>query len=358
MELPLYSPFTPGNIATAHPGLIFDKYPCLWEKDNRGNWSLPDGAKKTFYEQVFGVYRPNNLITSLNNALSRHRHLVKEVLNGEALEMKTDWRFVSGMGSGHPYETGFIWHRTLAVPYLPGSSVKGMIRAWAEQWQETDEVWKQTAHLFGKKEKNDQESPGSLIIFDALPTAVPALELDILNPHYKDYYEDPVKTPPADYLNPVPVFFITVAAGQRFLFSLAPRPGAHETSNAAAKDVKRGAELLEDALSTIGAGGKTAVGYGTMSSMKSVEDANNEKAIQWVYDTIAKLKDTSKLNDEDAKNLWKNPVAEEWESWKPPEMGMKQTALQEIKKKWQEFGFDWIHPTGKSAMNARRKFGN
>ena len=39
-------------------------------------------------------------------------------------------RFVTGLGRSHPVENGFAWRPTLGTPYLPGSSVKGMARAW------------------------------------------------------------------------------------------------------------------------------------------------------------------------------------------------------------------------------------
>ncbi|MGH8608167.1 MAG: type III-B CRISPR module RAMP protein Cmr6 [Gammaproteobacteria bacterium] len=80
-----------------------------------------------------------------------------------------------------------------------------------------------------------------------------------MNPHYSDYYEG--KEPPADYLSPKPVFFLTVKSKQPFLFSLAPRPG----SGAGKSEVEEGINLLIEALNTLGAGGKTAVGYGRMT---------------------------------------------------------------------------------------------
>ena len=40
--------------------------------------------------------------------------------------------FVTGMGNPHPLESGFTWHPTLGMPYLPGSAVKGLVRAAVE----------------------------------------------------------------------------------------------------------------------------------------------------------------------------------------------------------------------------------
>jgi len=45
-------------------------------------------------------------------------------LGGEPLLIRTAWRFVSGLGRSRPVENGFVWHHTLGVPYLPGSSIR------------------------------------------------------------------------------------------------------------------------------------------------------------------------------------------------------------------------------------------
>lgn len=262
--LPLYNEFQLKK-SEANPGLLFDKFPAGWA--HRWHAKLPDGAKENFFNKFTGM-NYCHLKKDLQSYLERQEQLVCQLCGSDTsplLYLKTDWRFISGLGSGHPYETGFIWHRTLGVPYLPGSSVKGMIRAWAEQWCNKEECDMDTVRrLFGSESLKDEPGSGkagSLIIFDALPIRPPKLELDILNPHYQPYYESNGAKPPADYYNPVPVFFLTVAPDQSFRFCLAPRQGV-QTEDAAV-DVTRGYELLEEALKILGAGGKTAVGYGS-----------------------------------------------------------------------------------------------
>ncbi|GAB4407935.1 MAG: hypothetical protein OHK0053_34610 [Microscillaceae bacterium] len=90
-----------------------------------------------------------------------------------------------------------------------------------------------------------------------------------MNPHYQPYYsESPnnAKTPPADYHNPVPVFFLTVK-DCKFQFLLGLR-SEFEDSKDKMFDVKIGekniSEWLNDALTNHGIGAKTAVGYGYM----------------------------------------------------------------------------------------------
>lgn len=261
------------NADTAHAGLLFDKFPDGWNPDENyqpkhkdRNGKLIDD-KKTFFDFICTKYKPiteTHLKNNLDSALIRQRDLVNH-LQGKSLIVTTDWRFISGLGTAHPYETGFIWHRTLSVPYLPGSSVKGLIRAWAEQWGGLSDQ-EEVTRLFGTEK--EEAHCGALIIFDALPSQPPKLEIDILNPHYSEYYQNPAK-PPADYLSPIPVFFLTVAPGYDFEFFLAARKDPK--SEQAKQDLATGLRLLQEALETLGAGGKTAVGYGVFKESKTAQ---------------------------------------------------------------------------------------
>ncbi len=289
-----------------HPGLIFDKYIDTWSITQRGICSVQPpvsqgqpspktraGSKRVFYDEQVGR-NINHLATGLTTAIERQKLLVG-TLQGDSLELMTDWRFVSGLGTGHPFEAGFIWHRTLGVPYIPGSSVKGLLRAWAKpeseggwggvQW--SDDV----KALFGDTK---DMGAGRLIVFDALPTAPPKLEVDIMNPHYGDYYSGKTDAnhnpiPPADYLSPNPIFFLAVAAGQEFRFHLAARPGAYRSSEEESRkrDLALGMKLLEEALTTIGAGGKTAVGYGVFRGAGTQQSMGLESNVsEWKDATL------------------------------------------------------------------------
>ncbi|MBI3635415.1 MAG: type III-B CRISPR module RAMP protein Cmr6 [Candidatus Rokubacteria bacterium] len=236
--------------------MLFDKFVSGWSPE--WNAPVPDDAKRDFYRAAAGRSR-GHLAEGLTSALNRRRRLVG-TLDGKTLPVATDWRLVSGLGTGHPFETGFIWHRTLGVPYLPGSSVKGVVRAWAQDWTEDRNKEETVRRLFGPEdaEARVEAHAGSLIVFDALPVSPPLLEVYVMNPHYAPYYMR--AEPPADYHSPTPIFFLTVAPGQWFEFAVARRPGA------SGNDVETGIALLHDALSTIGVGGKTAVGYGVFTN--------------------------------------------------------------------------------------------
>lgn len=277
--LPLYDKLKHGDATSrkmedsAHTGLLFDKFCDHWSGPEK-SWKPEKPQKKDkavkqkFLDDIVNQLKNNDVPDKLLLQYHLRRGVLLAALNGNSYPFKTSWRFVSGLGMGHVLETGFVWHRTLGVPYLPGSSVKGLIRAWADPKPDKDgkplgygdpKKWEeQYKQLFGDSK---DMGAGSLIVFDAIPESKPNLEVDIMNPHYGDYYSEKIingqPVPPADYLSPNPIFFLTVASDVPFKFALAPRPGIGNS-----KDLTNGCNLLKEALDNIGIGAKTAVGYG------------------------------------------------------------------------------------------------
>ncbi|MFB6261841.1 MAG: type III-B CRISPR module RAMP protein Cmr6 [Thiohalorhabdaceae bacterium] len=133
----------------------------------------------------------------------------------------------------------------------------------------------------GAAESAPEEGAGDLIFFEALPVKPPRLQTDIMTPHMGKWYEagGQVKNPwdekeaervPGDWHAPVPIPFLTVEQAT-FQVAVAPRP----RSEAGAGDVEAALDKLAEALAWLGAGGKTAVGYGHM-----VPDPQQRDAIQ------------------------------------------------------------------------------
>ncbi len=262
----------------ANTGLLFDKFCDHWSGQTKWKEQIYPRKKQDIPEKIRNTptwdanpktWFLKSIISHCNNHpktgdILRSYHLRRAALiaalSGEVCTFKTSWRFVSGLGMGHVFETGFVWHRIIGVPYLPASSVKGVIRAWVdpEKGWGNGEGWNEFKRLFGDEKDT---GAGSLIVFDAIPVTKPTLELDIMNPHYGDYYSKKIvkgqAVAPADYLSPNPIFFITVAPDVPFNFALAPRPGSGTQ-----EDLTMGFDLLKEALTNLGAGAKTAVGYG------------------------------------------------------------------------------------------------
>lgn len=194
-----------------------------------------------------------------------------DAAGGCAHSYRSESAFVSGLGIESPLENGLALHWTLGVPYLPGAGVKGMVRAWARGWADPPAPPADIARIFGPEiGPGAAASVGSVIFLDALPENGVRIEKDVMTPHYQDYYQG--RAAPGDWLNPNPIVFYVVPRGTTFSFPLVPRwrpaPGGGTLADrhqAARDDLARACRWLEDALAMLGAGAKTAAGYGRFS---------------------------------------------------------------------------------------------
>ncbi len=236
-------------------------------------------------------------------------------------EAKPVWRFVVGLGAAHVLETDITLHRIFGLPIIPASGLKGAARAYAlfkladelglpvlspseakeekltplqklesiatvfaleddeQKWQEALDELLQDERLSSDatvrrldlatlKEKllpfvkvfGTTKQVGKIVFLDAVPLETPKFELDIMNPHFPQYYDkrggDQNKpVPPADWDSPRPVFFLTVNKTP-YSFAIAAR-----TSDA--NDLLPTAEKwLKGALKELGVGAKTSADYG------------------------------------------------------------------------------------------------
>ena len=232
---------------SANVGLLFDRAPDHWQT------SFDGASEKTpFLAKVRQQAAKRSAHGLLGDLLQRRGRMIR-ALAGREVTVSTTWRLASGLGMNHVLENGFVWDRNLGVPYLPGSSVKGMMRAWAEQWD--TEHWGQYKALFGD---TDELGAGQIIVHDAFPIwdRAPLLDLDVMSIHARTYYKDPSQAP-VDNENPIVVTFLAVSANTMFTFGLSPRLGVHPPP-----DLDAAESLLRTALQTLGIGSKTAVGYG------------------------------------------------------------------------------------------------
>lgn len=287
--LPLYlNDFVPGfRPPNSHTGLWYEKFCNVWSQQD-GVWTL--GTDKSRW--IEGVIGETGDQAGIRELVERMKSMVLRG-SGMLLYTKTEGRFVTGLGRSHPVENGFAWHPTLGTAYLPGSSVKGLVRSWAERWEEAVDE-KDVHRIFGYQDSSTA-SVGSVIFYDAIPLAPIQLEADVMTPHYGPYYQD--GKAPVDWHAPVPIPFLTVAANQPFLFSLAPRRlGKHE------EDVETVMDWLQKALEWIGAGAKTAVGYGRFV-------VDKKKQNEWKQ----ALEDQKREQERQAKLAEMTPVEREME---------------------------------------------
>lgn len=261
-----------------HFGLRFEKlihfrgYEAKLQVDSRSKINNPE----TFnFRQHYGRF--------LSNLKTKQSRLASEMFTDRAVfGLKLGERMAMGMGEAHVYENGLRLHHTYGLPYIPGSSLKGAARAMllgncfgldaeAEKEALTNPCF---LALFGGENSRQgaKSESGQVAFLDAFPISLPAIEVEVLNAHYGEYYGE--AKAPADWLKVNPVFFASLAAGIQFRFHLGSQrqvqldtlEGWERIAPGAAWQEKTlaalGAYWLKEALTSAGIGAKTALSYG------------------------------------------------------------------------------------------------
>lgn len=125
------------------------------------------------------------------------------------------------------------------------------------------------AHLF-RVAFGNQGGAGACIFYDAVLSGLPDGQLfvvDVMTPHYPDYYSSEGATPPSDDQLPKPIQFLAVAHGTRFGFAFRIN---HTRVNADSADTLRDrvTHWFQRGLRELGAGAKTHAGYGLFRILK------------------------------------------------------------------------------------------
>jgi CRISPR-associated protein Cmr6 len=292
-------------------------------KDSDAIDKLGEKSKRLFQNTIKLIER----IHFQQSDLLKHQHfLSKRNKNIKIFEFTANLAspFISGLGSGHPTETGMVLDRNTGLPYIPASSIKGVMRLahclnlydkykarnnidgsagveankWlvrgkldskgkflkSENYNEGD-VWvindneQSIVKYFGISEKDSVQIRGQLVFLDAFPYNVPEIKTDIMSPHYKTYYTGPEEKNEKNFKGPietdatVPIKFLTVAPGTEFVFRCFVSPLATQESQVETswgeEDEKAIEAMFERALTKIGIGGKTSIGYGHFNNFRN-----------------------------------------------------------------------------------------
>lgn len=235
----------------SNPGLLFDRLcPVVGDGDRKDAGE----AKRQALDRVRGCLPDGELLDAFRN---RWR-CVAAALGAVPFEASTASRLVVGLGRKGPLEVGFTFHRLYGFPIIPGSALKGLARAAALLERDGDPLDRELVVVFGREpdpRMGHGGCAGRAIFLDAIPAGPLGLELDIMNPHYPDYYRDK-REAPTDWQNPNPVYFLAAGPGTPLLFAVGWRGDADRAVQA------RAVEWLRGGLGDLGVGAKTTSGYG------------------------------------------------------------------------------------------------
>lgn len=328
-------------------GLILDKF-APWSDDGRGSWDLVMRSTvrrqgKNQIQTLAGGEAKGLWLSTSRRALDGESPSLFEVprtdidlmrakqeqwldmvkaSDGSAITMTTAERLVAGLGASHVLETALTLDRNTGLPYLPGSTVKGLARAWGliEIGAQLGITLDDEVSVRGEQKKlfnvvaetliseptetllptlqrlrpvnEDAETyvqwfrfifgwqgeTGAICFADAIYAgeSAPRYAADVMTPHYVNYYTENGGKPPAEDDNPNPVSFITVDKGNVFAFGLIPRLSAYmifteeDRQNNLTMALNVTTDWLVNGLARMGVGSKTAAGYGFFAQ-KSVE---------------------------------------------------------------------------------------
>lgn len=238
-----------GTRVRSNPGLLFQRFvPDLSAAYPR------EAARRAALEEVCNCRVDPDLLAAHRKRWRR----TAEALGAVVFEGRTEWRLVVGLGRKGQLEVGFIFHQPYGFPMIPGSALKGLAASCATLLDGRDPTDSEVVAVFGKAAQEEMDGvAGGALFLDAIPAGQAQLEIDIINPHFPDYYRQGSSlVPPTDWQNPEPVPFLAVAPGTRFLFAVGWR-GKPDTDR-----LGRAVAWLKRGLRELGVGAKTSAGYG------------------------------------------------------------------------------------------------
>jgi len=227
--------------------------------------------------------------------------------SGKEFFMRLEGRLALHLAGGILENSGMCIHPHFNCPYLPGSGVKGVARhaAWL-RWNENKRLEDalRVAWIFGfptcdssldqflaKQKPEWFGKDGKYATFAGTVSFLPSFPVegnfeaivDIVTCHHPKYYSGK-KDHPTDDESPNPQFFPVIEKGSLFRFIIIPLRTLPKELDLDIKNLMEHAvQFLKDGFSLLGAGAKTAAGYGWFAEDQAAAeraDAERQKAEQ------------------------------------------------------------------------------
>lgn len=317
---------------SAHPGLLIQRgYPCYDQETEEGRDAKTKHIRKICDIPASGFY---------HNAFTRWRAATSDALRFRQLELALASRLFIGLTGGGMLETGCAISHSYGVPYIPGSSLKGVVRGHVTQSPFGKRHPEVLSELFGANADPEGPHPsglcGLVAFHDALwvpGSADTPLVEEVVTTHHLDYYGQEGKVPASDFDSPIPNAQIAVRGS--FLFVLEGPLAWLDLAES----------MLCAALARQGIGAKTRTGYGLFDPEPR---RPARPTCPWVDENIGRL--AAKNNAQASEVLRGKGLAEAWAQIQDP--AMREEALADIRDRWEAEGW-WDSPPGRSAKRAK-----
>jgi len=288
--VPSYVSNGAGNFANCPPGHRFNLYFPLWRE---GDWQLDKNGKLAALRQCTQLGSAAEPLHALRQRQQAQIQALPEAVCF-VMEARSTAPFATGLGLEHPVENGFAFLSPYGLPYLAGSGVKGVLRSAARELAAMgdEDIYQAVIKtLFGHEEDRNARR-GALTCWDVFPAPGKDRELltvEIMTPHFTDYFQN--KGTPHDAGKPNPIPFLAVAAGSEFRFVVTCEPALLNEFVSFDRWQLLLTKIMAHAFDWLGFGAKTSVGYGAMeedpvaktqreNELKAVQEAEHQKTEQ------------------------------------------------------------------------------
>lgn len=294
------------KVRPEHVGVWLDR--CYFSEDEKRKDADSKPARRELYQQAIDALRSGQpAVEAYKMFFERWQRDIRQAgLTQRQLVIEAKTRVLLSPASNASVTDGSVLlHHTYGVPYLPGSGLKGLARAWVrrtvdlaergERRSRVGDAWQTMRSdardqeivraLFGyipREGEREAQSQGAVVEFlDALwVPEVPTeskdwspLALDVVTPHQSLYYTG--GGDPGDTNEPLPTHRLSAAPGARFLVTLecvAMRRADDSRENGGAWVDYVLDHALVPALESMGFGAWASAGYGRFAVLK--ETAN------------------------------------------------------------------------------------
>jgi len=282
----------------ANPGLLLDRLVPAGDFDQKG----------TQYPHLDRVVKSMANAESQTEEMLADWDLMVHAVGGEkcAWSQTTVWHMALHLSRAIALENASLClHPVYGFPFIPGTGLKGLARSSAQLCDGRNDRDRDLLRIFGKL-----GGTGSVVFLDAWPAEWPEIKVDIVNNHHKDYYSSKGETPPGDWESPNPVYFLVVAPGVKFKFAVVAT-----TPRTSDDDLDMARDWLQSGLQDLGAGAKTAAGYGYFSAPEDAaiqEPPPSDMPAEltdyhaWLMDWLAKNPTMQNIGDPKS-NIMKQP---------------------------------------------------
>ena len=324
-----------GSADSAHAGLLIQR--GLVEHNDKDS-----KAKTKHIENVCNLTVSDEFY---RNAYQRWKAATEDAQRFRQVTLALDSRLFIGMAGGGALETGCAISHSHGMPYIPGSSVKGVVGHHVRDHLRGKEGCVARRELFGAaaSEEHPAGLAGLIGFHDAwwVPGSADfPLVQEVVTTHHPDYYSGDGKKPATDFDSPVPNAQVAVQGS--FLFVI-EGPCAW---------LGLAEDMLKDALHTRGIGAKTRAGYGFFK-LEAVQEARATCA--WVDNKIEEIAKATNTPDQDVA-LRGRQLANAWGELEDSDL--KREAFEDIRARWQEEGWWDKPPSGKAARDAKAIYDN